>query len=107
MGTDASWTLHGEQSKVLSRMPSKWQVRFLTGSVRKRDKDRALRLPNWNVLFSVYILALLLVFSGCYLYNKTLDSLFAESKVFRDRVCLPAGLHRSSGCGQSALRHPG
>src|SRR6266852_4354722 len=40
---------HGEESKVLSRMPSKWQVRFSTGSVRKRDKNRALRLPNGNV----------------------------------------------------------
>src|SRR5215467_5660978 len=28
MGPDASWTRHGEQSKVLSRMPSKGQVRF-------------------------------------------------------------------------------
>jgi 5-methylcytosine-specific restriction endonuclease McrA len=32
--------------KVLSRMPSKGHVRFSTGSVRKRDEDRALRLPN-------------------------------------------------------------
>jgi len=46
MGTDASWYPHGEHSQVLSRMPYKWHVRFSTGRVRKREKDRALRLPN-------------------------------------------------------------
>ena len=46
MGTDAAWALQGAQAKVRSRRPEKWHVRFATGSVRKREKDRALRLPN-------------------------------------------------------------
>ena len=36
MGTDAAWSPHGAQPKVLSRMPSKGHVRFSTGAMRKR-----------------------------------------------------------------------
>ena len=47
MGSDASWSSHGERSQVLSRVRSKPQARFSTGRMRKQAvRHCALSLPN-------------------------------------------------------------